>query len=189
MRGSLLRAARRHHGGPPVRLARFIRDEAEPILAEWETVARSIVPGDTMDVTALRDHAKEMLLVIAEDLEAPQTDRTTRRPEASATPGSSEALRRRRSTVPVAPQAASPSARWWQSSAPWTLAVLLIPHEGYFQAGVFPPRGDEAQLHARGLDTFKTQVADVVVRRLGRFPQIVGRRQDPRREAAAASGD
>jgi len=58
-----------------VRLARFIRDEAEPILAEWETVARSIVPGDTMDVTALRDHAKEMLLVIAEDLEAPQTDR------------------------------------------------------------------------------------------------------------------
>jgi len=58
-----------------VRPARFIRDEAEPILAEWETVARSIVPGDTMDVTALRDHAKEMLLVIAEDLEAPQTDR------------------------------------------------------------------------------------------------------------------
>jgi len=53
-----------------VRLARFIRDEAEPILAEWETVARSIVPGDTMDVTALRDHAKEMLLVIAEDLVA-----------------------------------------------------------------------------------------------------------------------
>lgn len=58
-----------------MRLARFIRDEAEPILAEWETVARSIVPGDTMDVTAPRDHAKEMLLVIAEDLEAPLTDR------------------------------------------------------------------------------------------------------------------
>jgi signal transduction histidine kinase len=57
------------------RLARFIRDHAEPILAEWETFARSLPSGGTMDVAALRDHAKEMLLAIAADLERPQSER------------------------------------------------------------------------------------------------------------------
>jgi signal transduction histidine kinase len=57
------------------RLSRFIRDNIEPILAEWETFARSLPGGDTMDVVALRDHAKEMLVVIAADLERPQSDR------------------------------------------------------------------------------------------------------------------
>ena len=55
------------------RLARFIRDNVEPILAEWETFARSLPIGGAMDVVALRDHAKEMLLVMAADLEQPQT--------------------------------------------------------------------------------------------------------------------
>ncbi|MBW8769343.1 MAG: sensor histidine kinase [Gemmatimonadetes bacterium] len=59
----------------PLRLARFIRDNVEPILAEWETFARTLPGGGAMDVRALRDHAKEMLLVIAADLERPQSDR------------------------------------------------------------------------------------------------------------------
>jgi signal transduction histidine kinase len=59
----------------PPRLSRFIRDNAEPILAEWETFARSLPGGGAMDVAALRDHAKEMLLAIAADLERPQSDR------------------------------------------------------------------------------------------------------------------
>ena len=59
----------------PRRLSRFIRDHTEPILAEWETFARSLPGGGTMDVVALRAHAKEMLLVIAADLERPQSDR------------------------------------------------------------------------------------------------------------------
>lgn len=42
------------------------------------------------------------------------------------------------------------------------LAVILIPREGYFQAGAFLPKGGERQLHARGLDTFKAQVAEAV---------------------------
>jgi signal transduction histidine kinase len=57
------------------RLSGFIRENVEPILAEWEAFARSLPAGGTMDVTALRDHAKEMLLVIAADLDRPQTDR------------------------------------------------------------------------------------------------------------------
>jgi signal transduction histidine kinase len=56
-------------------LSAFIRDNTEPILTEWESFARSLRPGDSMDIAALRDHAKEMLAVIVRDLEAPQTDR------------------------------------------------------------------------------------------------------------------
>ena len=59
---------------PSPRLSRFIRDNVELILADWETFARSLPTGSAMDVAALRDHAKEMLLVIAADLERPQTD-------------------------------------------------------------------------------------------------------------------
>lgn len=55
------------------RLATFIRENTEEILTEWETFAASLPQGDTMDMTALRDHAKEMLAVIARDLERPQT--------------------------------------------------------------------------------------------------------------------
>ena len=57
-----------------MRLARFIRDDLENILAEWESFARSLPSGGEMNVAALRDHAKEMLLVIAADLDHPQTD-------------------------------------------------------------------------------------------------------------------
>lgn len=55
------------------RLARFIRDNTERILQEWETFARGLPLGATMDVAALRDHAAEMLEVIARDLDSPQT--------------------------------------------------------------------------------------------------------------------
>jgi signal transduction histidine kinase len=54
-------------------LAKFIRDNIEEILAEWEDFAQSLPVGDAMDIAALRDHAKEMLGVIAADLERPQS--------------------------------------------------------------------------------------------------------------------
>ena len=56
-----------------MRLADFILSNREPILAEWEAFARTCVPaGGPMDVTALRDHADQMLTVIATDLATPQ---------------------------------------------------------------------------------------------------------------------
>src|SRR5687767_3384605 len=70
----------RHHFVKPrlffvmPRLARFIRDNNERILMEWEAFARALPIGGTMDVAALRDHAAQMLAVIAEDLDAPQTE-------------------------------------------------------------------------------------------------------------------
>ncbi|WP_156685667.1 FAD-dependent oxidoreductase [Mycobacterium sp. Marseille-P9652] len=42
------------------------------------------------------------------------------------------------------------------------LTLLLIPREGYFQAGCFLPKGGEQQLHARGFDNFRAQVAELV---------------------------
>jgi signal transduction histidine kinase len=55
------------------RLSTFIRDNTEPILSEWETFARTVDTETPMDIAALRDHAKEMLGVVADDLDAPQT--------------------------------------------------------------------------------------------------------------------
>jgi len=55
------------------RLSRFIRENIEPILAEWEAFARNLPRGEAMDIAALRDHAIDMLRVIAEDLDRPQT--------------------------------------------------------------------------------------------------------------------
>jgi signal transduction histidine kinase len=57
-----------------MRLPEFIRTRREQILAEWETFARTCAPASaTMDVAALRDHASEMLSVIAADLMNPQS--------------------------------------------------------------------------------------------------------------------
>ncbi|MDB4949618.1 MAG: ATP-binding region ATPase domain protein [Gemmatimonadetes bacterium] len=56
-----------------MRLSEFIVTHREPILAEWEAFARTCAPASgAMDIEALRDHANEMLTVIAADLETPQ---------------------------------------------------------------------------------------------------------------------
>ncbi|HEX5580013.1 MAG TPA: sensor histidine kinase, partial [Gemmatimonadaceae bacterium] len=82
-----------------MRLADFILANREPILAEWEAFARSCAPASaTMDVTALRDHARDMLEVIAQDLAMPQTGRAqaekaqgrARRADADATTAAEE---------------------------------------------------------------------------------------------------
>ena len=57
------------------RLADFIRANTEQILSEWESFARGMPIASSMDMAALRDHAKAMLAVIATDLETPQTTR------------------------------------------------------------------------------------------------------------------
>lgn len=54
------------------RLAEFIRTEIEPILQDWEAFAKTIHHAAHMNKTGLRDHAKDMLLVIADDLDTHQ---------------------------------------------------------------------------------------------------------------------
>jgi diguanylate cyclase (GGDEF)-like protein/PAS domain S-box-containing protein len=57
-----------------MRLAAFIRANIEPILQKWEEFAVTILPGRKMDKAALRDHAREMLLTVAADLDRSQTE-------------------------------------------------------------------------------------------------------------------
>jgi signal transduction histidine kinase len=57
-----------------MRLFDFIKENMETILQEWETFARNVQPaGGDMEVSELRDHAEEMLRVIAADMQTPQT--------------------------------------------------------------------------------------------------------------------
>jgi signal transduction histidine kinase len=58
-----------------MRLSAFIKEALEPILHEWDEFARSIQPPHrAMELAELRDHAEEMLLEIAGDLDLPQTE-------------------------------------------------------------------------------------------------------------------
>jgi signal transduction histidine kinase len=59
-----------------MRLSDFILANREPILVDWEAFARKCGPASqAMDITSLRDHANEMLTVIAADLKEPQSRR------------------------------------------------------------------------------------------------------------------
>lgn len=42
------------------------------------------------------------------------------------------------------------------------VTLILLPRVGYFQVGCFIPKGGEKQLHDRGLDTFRAQLAEAV---------------------------
>jgi signal transduction histidine kinase len=56
-------------------LAKFIHENINAILTEWEAFALTLHPAaETMTALALRNHAKEILLAMARDLEAAQTD-------------------------------------------------------------------------------------------------------------------
>ena len=55
-------------------ISQFIRNEIELILAEWDRFARCNAPVESqLTDLVLRDHAKQMLLTIAADIESPQT--------------------------------------------------------------------------------------------------------------------
>jgi hypothetical protein len=56
-----------------MRLAEFILENVEPIVAEWETFARSVPSAAKMDKLALRDHAEDILRATAWDMKSAQT--------------------------------------------------------------------------------------------------------------------
>jgi hypothetical protein len=58
-----------------IRLADFIRQNIEPIVAEWISFARTRTPaGDNMTALALQDHVVEILQFIADDIETVQSE-------------------------------------------------------------------------------------------------------------------
>ncbi len=56
-----------------MRLADFILENLEPILAEWEAFARSVWPGAATDPRELRDHAADILRATALDMKSAQS--------------------------------------------------------------------------------------------------------------------
>ena len=56
-----------------MRLAEFIHTNIEPILMEWETFARSLLPGANMTIAALRDDAGSILRATARDMQNRQS--------------------------------------------------------------------------------------------------------------------
>jgi signal transduction histidine kinase len=59
-----------------MRLSKFITENMEEILVEWEAFAKTTLPAaETMDSLTLRDHAKLILTAVAKDID---TDQTTR---------------------------------------------------------------------------------------------------------------
>lgn len=57
-----------------MRLADFISRDMEPILAQWEAFAATLLPAAAdLEASALRDHAQQILLAVATDLRTSQT--------------------------------------------------------------------------------------------------------------------
>lgn len=56
-----------------MRLAKFILANLEPILAEWETFARSLLPGASLTIVQLRDDAELILRATARDMQNTQS--------------------------------------------------------------------------------------------------------------------
>jgi signal transduction histidine kinase len=58
-----------------MRLAPFIRENERPIVEHWETFARTLVPAsDDMSPHTLRNHIKDILAFVADDIESSQAD-------------------------------------------------------------------------------------------------------------------
>ncbi len=57
-----------------MRLAEFIRSHMDPIVAEWESFARTLVPAaDHMGSLTLRNHIRQILAFVVADMETSQT--------------------------------------------------------------------------------------------------------------------
>ena len=56
-----------------MRLAEFISANIEPILAEWEAFARSLLPGAKMTILDLRNDAESILRATAGDMQNAQS--------------------------------------------------------------------------------------------------------------------
>jgi signal transduction histidine kinase len=54
-------------------LSPFIRHNLDAIVAEWETFARTLLPAAHMTTLALRDHCREILTAVADDMDRPET--------------------------------------------------------------------------------------------------------------------
>ena len=60
-----------------MKLSQFLKDHNAEILLEWDRFAKKTAPSESdMSVSTLRDHAKELLIAIANDIERTQSKKT-----------------------------------------------------------------------------------------------------------------
>src|SRR5687767_12717076 len=57
-----------------MRLSEFIKQDIQGILAEWDEFARTIPAAASMDPAELRDHAKDILMWVAREMEQSQSE-------------------------------------------------------------------------------------------------------------------
>lgn len=57
-----------------MRLAEFLRSNVEPLLNQWDMFAKQIYPAELLSNAALRDHARGILHIIADDLDSTQSE-------------------------------------------------------------------------------------------------------------------
>ena len=58
-----------------MRLSQFIQVNIEKIMEDWEAFARTMIPpAETMSVIELRDHAQDILLDIASEMDSHQSE-------------------------------------------------------------------------------------------------------------------
>ena len=74
IRAGKLVGFRRRVGARPMRLRDFIRNNPNDIEREWEHFARNLTPfAARLSVSTLRDHLREILEAMADDMTSPQT--------------------------------------------------------------------------------------------------------------------
>ena len=74
---------------------RFIQDNLDAIVGEWEAFARTLLPaGKPMSDLALRNHSREILQVIVKDMQTSQTEleRSSKSKQAELAAGASETI-------------------------------------------------------------------------------------------------
>jgi PAS domain S-box-containing protein len=77
----------------PLSLGRFILDNMEGILQDWQEYAQSLFPDEVLSKKTLRDHAKQLLEAIAADISQPQSSGTQQAKSKGLKPENSPALK------------------------------------------------------------------------------------------------
>ncbi len=57
-----------------MKLSEFITKRLDDVIAEWESFAKTLLPAaENMSQNELRDHSRQILMAVAEDIETDQT--------------------------------------------------------------------------------------------------------------------
>jgi signal transduction histidine kinase len=148
-----------------MRLARFILNNLEAILAEWEAFAATLIPAATgLDSLALRDHAKQILEAVAKDLSASQT-----REEQS------EKSRGRAPRIAGAPETAAQTHAVLRARAGFDINQLVAEYRA-LRASVLRLWMDSAALDTTGVDDmirFNEAIDQAIAESVGHFHRTV----------------